>query len=179
MTRPRLRPKLRSGSLALLLVSLFALVPSALLAASRHSEGPDHVGFGNTITIDEGQSSGDIVCAFCTVRVRGNVSGDIVTFFGDVQVEPNRTVSGDSVVFGGNLGLGEQSSLGGDLVLFGGELSQASTATVHGDRVLFTGGGWLLVLLLPLLIPIGMVWLIVHLVRRQRYEFPAYPGGRF
>jgi predicted acyltransferase (DUF342 family) len=165
--------------LAHLLVCLFALAPTAALAARHRSGGGDHVGFGNTITIDEGQSSGDIVCAFCTVRVHGDVSGNIVTFFGDVQVDPNRSISGDSVLFGGNLGLGEQSSLHGSLVLFGGDLSQASTATVHGDRVLFAGSGWLLVLLLPLLIPIGIVWLIVYLVRRQRYQFPAYPGGRF
>lgn len=165
----------RIGSLVLLL----ALAPAPLLAASHHSGGPDHVGFGDTITIDEGQPSGDIVCAFCTVRVHGDVSGDIVTFFGDVQVDGNRSISGDSVLFGGDLRLGEQSSLHGSLVLFGGDLTQASTATVHGDRVLFAGGGWLLVLLLPFLIPIGIIWLIVSLIRRQRYQFPAYPGGRF
>jgi hypothetical protein len=25
---------------------------------------------------------------------------------------------------------------------------------------------------------IGVIWLIVHLVRRNRYQFPAYPQGR-
>lgn len=163
--------------LAVLLVCLLA--PTALHASHHGNRGSEHVGVGNTITIDDGQSSGDIVCAFCTVRVHGDVSGDIVTFFGDVQIDTNRNLSGDAVVFGGNLSLADQSTLHGSLVLFGGDLRQAPTAVVHGDRVLFAGGGWLLILLLPLLIPIGILWLIVHLVRRQRYQFPAYPGGRF
>jgi len=30
----------------------------------------------------------------------------------------------------------------------------------------------------PLLILIGLIWLIVYIVRRNRYQFPAYPQGR-
>ena len=164
----------RIGSRLLLAACLFA--PTVLFASShKNGNGNDHVGFGNTITVDEGQTAGDIVCAFCTVRIHGDVSGDIVTFFGDVKVDNNHSISGDSVVFGGDLGLGDQSQIHGDLVLFGGEISQAPTAIIHGDRVVFAGTGWLMVLLSPLLIPIGIIWLIVHLVRRSRYRFPAYP----
>jgi hypothetical protein len=166
----------RFGSLVLLLACLLA--PATLLAARHshgHSNGQDHVGFGDTITIDDSHPAGDIVCAFCTIRIQGDHSGDLVSFFGDVQVDNNHTLSGDSVVFGGRLGLGDQTQMHGNLVLFGGELSQAPTANISGDRVVFAGTGWLLVLLSPLLIPIGLIWLIVHLVRRQRYRFPSYP----
>lgn len=164
---------------ALLAACLLALAPSSLSATVLSSGSPDHVGFGNTITVSDGESAGDLVCMFCTVRIHGNVSGDVVTLFGDVQVDRDRAISGDMVVVGGNLSLPDQARIDGSLVVFGGDFTQPSTATVHGDRVLFTGTGWLIVLLLPLLIPIGVVWLIVYIVRRSRYQFPAYPGGRF
>ena len=137
------------------------------------------VAFGETITVDQGQTAGDIVCAFCTVKIRGDVTGDMVTFFGTVDVGEGRAISGDVVTFGGGLNLANEARIGGDLVLFGGALDQASSVQIHGDRVVFAGEGWLLVMLLPLLLPIGVVWLIVWLFRRRRYRFPAYPAGRY
>ena len=148
--------------------------------ASHHhgSNGNDHVSFGQTINVNEGETAGDIVCAFCTVRVNGDVSGDMVTFFSRVEVAPEKRIAGDAVVFGGGMDLKDDARVGGDLVIFGSDFDQAGSATDGGDHVVFAGGGWLLVLFLPLLIPIGFIWLVIHLVRRNRYVFPAYPGGR-
>jgi hypothetical protein len=40
-------------------------------------------------------------------------------------------------------------------------------------RVVGTG-----ILLLPVLFLVGIIWLIVYLVRRNRYSFPVYPQGQ-
>jgi hypothetical protein len=166
---------------AALLVCLLGFAPGVSFAASADimSHGShDHVSFGSTIDINEGDSASDIVCAFCSVRIHGNVSGDMVAFFSNVSVDNGKTISGDTVVFGGKLALADESHIDGQLVLFGGDLQQASSAVIQGDRVVMEGSGWLLITLLPFLIPIGIIWLIIHLIRRNRYQFPAYPGGR-
>jgi hypothetical protein len=49
---------------------------------------------------------------------------------------------------------------------------------IHGSRMVLPGKLWLLVPLAPLLILIGIIWLIVYLVRRNRYRYPVYPQGR-
>jgi hypothetical protein len=48
-------------------------------------------------------------------------------------------------------------------------------ATIHGSRAVSPSKIWLLLPFVPLLILIGVIWLIVWLVRRNRYQFPAYP----
>ena len=164
----------------LALAGFLVLAANGSASASFLSHGDhDKVAFGETITVDEGETAGDIVCAFCTVRVRGDLSGDMVTFFGTTELADGKAISGDVVVFGGGLKLGSESQVRGDLVLFAGDLEQAGSAVIHGDRVVLAGGGWLLLFLVPLLIPVGVIWLIVHLIRRGRYRFPAYPGGRY
>ena len=172
------RGGLRQRAGLALAATCFVLLATTPGLAAR-GDGNDRVAFGETITVSEGQTAEDIVCAFCTVRVRGDVSGDVVTFFGTTEVAEGKTIAGDLVVFGGGLKLDEGSKLQGDLVLFGGSLEQAEGAVIHGDRVALPGSAWLLVLLLPLLVPIGVIWLVVTLLRRSRYRFPAYPDGRW
>ena len=46
------------------------------------------------------------------------------------------------------------------------------------SQTVLPGRFWLLVPFAPLLIVIGIIWLIVYLVRRNRYRFPVYPNGR-
>ena len=170
----------RYFALVLLLVALLGAVPTQLSAAMlRRADGShDQVGFGETIDIDEGHPVHDVVCFFCTVHVHGDLNGDLVSFFGNVDVSEGRTIAGDVVMFGGNFSLANEARLEKDLVVFGADLNQASTSSVRGDRVVFAGGAWLLAILLPLLIPIGIIWLVVRVVFRRPYRFPAYPGGR-
>jgi len=54
----------------------------------------------------------------------------------------------------------------------------APGAMIHGSRMVLSNRMWLLLPFAPLLILIGLIWLVVHLVRRNRYQFPAYPHGR-
>ncbi|RSL17800.1 hypothetical protein EDE15_3349 [Edaphobacter aggregans] len=138
----------------------------------------DRVSVGSDITVAEGETVGDIVCAFCSVRIHGDVSGDVVALLGSVTVDAGRSIHGDTAIMGGDLNLGEGSSIGGDVSIMAGDANLASGSTIRGSQSIFPGRFWLLLPLLPLLIPIGIIWLIVYLVRRRRYRFPVYPQGR-
>ncbi len=105
--------------------------------------------------------------------MHGDAGGDVVMFFGKIYVDPGRTIQGDLVSFGGRIALGKDANVAGDAVAFGSRLEEAEGASIHGDRVVLPGPEWLLlVALAPVLILAGLVWLVVWLVRRQRYDVP-------
>ena len=138
----------------------------------------DRASFGSDITVAEGETSGDIACAFCSVHIHGDVKGDVAVLFGSVTVDPTHTISGDVAILGGDLNLADETRVGGDVAILAGNANMAYAAAIHGDRTVLPGRFWLLIPFAPLLILIGIIWLIVYLVRRNRYEFPVYPNGR-
>ncbi len=159
----------------LLLAAVLLLVATTPAFAKSDN---DRVSIGSDITVAEGETVSDIVCVFCSIRVHGDVSGDVVALLGSVTVDAGRGIRGDTAIMGGDLNLGEGASVGGDVSVMAGDANLASGATIGGSRAIFPGRFWLLLPLLPLLIPIGIVWMIVYLVRRRRYRFPVYPQGR-
>ena len=159
-----------------LLLAVAVLLVYALPAFAKSSE--DRANVGGNITIAEGETAGDIACVFCTVRVHGEVRGDVAVLFGKIQVDPGRTISGDLAALGADLSLGEGATVGGDVAIAGGDANLAPGATIHGSRAISPSRIWLLLPFAPLLILIGLIWLIVYFVRRNRYQFPAYPRGR-
>lgn len=159
-----------------LFLAVAVLLLYALPAFAKSSE--DRANVGGNITIAEGETAGDIACVFCTIRVHGEVKGDVAVLFGKIQVDPGRTISGDVAALGADLSLGEGATVGGDVAIAGGDANLAPGAMIHGSRAISPSRIWLLVPFAPLLILIGLIWLIVYLVRRNRYQFPAYPQGR-
>jgi hypothetical protein len=160
----------------LLLTAAVLLLLPATSAFARSSN--DHVGFGQDISVSAGDTAGDVVCAFCSVNIHGDVQGDVAVLMGTVTVDSGRNISGDVAILGGDLNLGEESSVGRDVAIAAGNLNMPPSATVRGQRNVLSGHLWLLVPFAPLLIIAGIIWLIVSLVRRNRYQFPAYPNGR-
>jgi hypothetical protein len=158
----------------LLAVGLFLVY--ALPAFAKGSD--DRASVGNDITIAEGETAGDVACLFCFVHVHGDVKGDVAVMFGRVEVDPGRSISGDVAALGADMNLGEGSTVGGDVAIAGGDANLAPGAMIHGSRTVLSSRIWLLLPFAPLLILIGLIWLIVYLVRRNRYQFPAYPHGR-
>jgi hypothetical protein len=158
------------------LLAVGLLLASALPAFAKGSE--DRAGVGNDITIAEGETAGDIACVFCSVRVHGDVRGDVAVMFGRIEIDPGHTISGDVAALGADMNLGEGATVGGDVAIAAGDAKLAPGAMIHGSRMVLANRMWLLLPFAPLLIFIGLIWLIVHLVRRNRYQFPAYPQGR-
>jgi hypothetical protein len=160
---------------SLLIAALLLLSSSATtLAQASESNSADHAGLGHDITV----TAGDIACAFCSVRVHGDVRGDVAVLFGSISVDASHNISGDVAVLGGDLSLRDDASIGGDVAIAAGDLYKSSGAVIRGSQAVFPGRLWLLVPIAPLLILIGLIWLVVYLVRRNRYRAPVYPSGR-
>jgi len=159
---------------------LFAAVVLMLACtpAFARSGGDDRVAVFSDVTVPDGESVGDIACAFCTVRVHGEVKGDIATFLGSIKVDEGRNISGDVASLGGDLELGQDASVGGDVAIAAGEVRHGSGAAIRGQQTILPGRFWLLLPFAPLLILAGLIWLVVYIVRRNRYQFPVYPAGR-
>jgi hypothetical protein len=159
-----------------LFLAIALLLATTLPAFAR--SGNDHATVGNDVTIAEGDTSGDIACVFCNVRIHGDVRGDIAVLFGKVELDPGRSISGDVAALGADLDLGPGSTVGGDIALAAGDANLAPGAMVHGSSMVLPGRIWLLLPFAPFLFVIGVIWLIVYIVRRNRYQFPVYPHGR-
>ena len=159
-----------------LLLAVGLLFATALPTFAKGSD--DRASVGNDITIAEGETAGDIACVFCSVHVHGDVRGDVAVLFGRIQVDPGHTISGDLAALGADLNLGEGATVGGDVAIAAGDANLAPGAMIHGSRTVLSNRMWLLLPFAPLLILIGVIWLIVYLVQRNRYQFPAYPQGR-
>lgn len=156
---------------ALLLVSLAAIPASA-------SSSDDRATFGRDIIVARDQTASDIACAFCTIRVHGEVKGDVAVLFGRVIVDPGQSISGDVATLGADLELGEGATVDGDVAIVAGNTKLTEGATIGGDRVVLSSPLWLLLPLAPFMILAGIIWLVVWFVRRSRYQYPAYPQGR-
>jgi hypothetical protein len=144
-----------------LLVAALLLMLAGTPAFARSSE--DRVAVGNDITIADGESAGDIACAFCTVHVHGQVKGDIATFLGSVTVDAGRSIDGDVASLGGDLEMGPDASVGGDVAIAAGEVKTGPGATIHGEQTVLPGRFWLMLPFAPLLIFAGVIWLIVYI----------------
>jgi hypothetical protein len=160
----------------LLLISALLFLSAVPPSFARSSE--DRASVGNDITVSEGETVGDVACAFCSVRIHGNVKGDVAVLFGSVAIDSSQAVSGDVAILGGDLKLGEDGRVGGDVAIAGGRAYLDSDATIHGSRAILPGRLWVLLPFAPLLILIGIIWLIVYLVRRNRYRYSVYPTSR-
>lgn len=171
-----MRRKLHPAVL-LLMIATIALTPVSASAKQRHNAN-DRASVGSDITIAEGESAGNIACAFCSVHLHGDATGDVAVAFGSVIVDSGHTISGDTAIVLGDLRLGEGSKVNGDLAILGGSERLSDGAAVQGDRSVIPAPLGTLILLSPLLILIGIIWLIVYFVRRNRYHFPVYPQGQ-
>ena len=161
------------------LVSAALLLLLAVPGFAKGSHGGnDRASFGSDITVSEGETVGDVACAFCSVHLHGDVTGDVAVAFGSVTVEPGHSIAGDTAIVGGDLNLGEGSAVNGDLAVMAGNANLAEGAAIHGSRAVVPPPIGTLILLSPFLVLGGLIWLIVYLVRRRRYSFPVYPQGR-
>jgi hypothetical protein len=133
--------------------------------------GRDRTQVGSNISVGPGEEVGEVTCFGCSVRVRGQVSGDVTTFGGTVVIEEQGQVGGDITTFAGGIHLGKGVTVNGDVTVFGGRLQRDPEATVGGDVTRMGGPGWVLVIFLAPLVFLGfflalIVWVIRRLLRR-------------
>ena len=173
-----------------LVLCLFGAALAMAAIPARASQ--DAVQFFRNIDVTPDSPIHDAVCFFCSVRVEGEVEGDIVVFFGSVRL--NGQAHHDVVDFFGKVSAADDSSIGGDLVSFFGSVRLGENVTVHKDVVAMFGNirapasvsigkdrvvfsPW--IFFGPLLVILLVVYVIVHEIRAhhlrqfaQRYPLP-------
>ena len=171
MRQGRLRPG--AWWCAATLFTLVCLLLPMRLRALRHDgddeDDRDRVGLFQTMVISEGQPVDDVACAFCTIQVDGDVHGDLAVMFSTVNVAPGRTISGDVATMFSSLILGEGDRVNGDMANLLSTVSLPDSAHVQGDKAIFASGLGLGMIFAPLLIVVGLIWLLVWVVRRMSY----------
>ena len=159
-----------AGLIALCLaLLLLGLVPLAGARARDHAEVSDRVGLFNTIDVHGNEEVGDIACMFCTVNLDGDVRGDIAVMFGTVNGASDRTISGDVAVLFSTLRLGSDTHVHGDMATALSTVQLAPGVVIDGDKAVFSSGLGATVILAPLLLLAGFIWLMVWLIRRIMY----------
>jgi len=148
----------------------FLLIPASLFASSD----PDRVQFNHDIRIGPNDKVGDVTCIGCSVRVRGQVSGDVTAIAGSVFLEQGASIAGDVTVVGGNAHAESATQVAGDLTAIGGDLLRDPQAAVSGDVTTVGGGRWVfLIFLTPFLFLGGIIALIIWMVQRSRHPAPV------
>ncbi len=164
----------RPVSLLLSLIAAAALLalPATSLARSHDHDGDNRISIFSTIDVGEGETVGDVACVFCTVNLHGDVQGDVAVLFGTVSTDTDRTLSGDVATLFSTLRVGDRTHIHGDLAAALSTVQLGSEVVVDGDRKVLASGLGLSMLIAPLLLVAGVVWLVVWIVRRVL--FPAY-----
>ena len=160
--------KSRHGSVCRLLsaVTLFSVV-LAIPAFAKNN--PSYTQVGHNINIGPNDSVGDLTCFGCSIRVRGQVAGDVTTFGGSVVIEDQAQVAGDLTTFGGDIRLDHGVKVAGDATVFGGQIRRDPAATISGDVTTMGGHGWVVPIVLAPFFVLGLlVALVIWLVQRMR-----------
>lgn len=134
------------------------------VASSAHAE--DRVAMFSTILVTRDRPAADVACIFCTVRVEGDVRGDVAVMFGTVSVAEGRTISGDVAMLFSSLKAEEGARINGDVATMFSSAQIAPSAHIRGDRAMLGSGLGAAVLIGPILLVVGLVWLMVWGLRR-------------
>lgn len=94
-------------------------IARARVAATLDGEGLDRAGFGEAVTVEEGERVDEVVAFGDDVNVAGHVLGDAVSFGGNVVIARTGQVDGDAVSFGGRVEVQDGGMLAGDRVAMG------------------------------------------------------------
>jgi hypothetical protein len=147
--------------------TLMLLASSAMLASADANR--DRFQTGRDIRIEADERVGDVTCLNCSIYIRGQAGGDILTIHGNVVVYEGAQIGGDIASLAGNVRLESGAQVGGDVASIGGAVRRDSGATVGGDVSSMPGAGWVFaILVLPLLFLGGIIALIIWLVQRNR-----------
>src|SRR5690606_20550633 len=91
---------------------------------------------GQDHQVRAGDSVQDAVVVFGSIVVDGEVCGDLVAVFGNVDLGPDAYVRNALTVVGGRLTVAEGADVEGDLVVVGGAMDAPSTFSPGRDQVL-------------------------------------------
>lgn len=85
------------------------------------------------MTIEKGESVGDVTVLGGSVDVLGDVDGDLAVFGGSAHVHEGGEVHGDAVTLGGSLEVDDGATIDGDVTRIGGSFHSGTGAHLGGD----------------------------------------------
>lgn len=133
----------------------------------------DRTSWGHNISIGPNEQASDVTCIGCSIRIRGQVAGDVTSVAGSIFIEDQGQVAGDVTAVAGNVALDKAVKIAGDVTVVGGEMRRDSQANVAGDVTSVGGRGWIVPILLAPIVILGLlVAFIVWLVQRLRRPAP-------
>jgi cytoskeletal protein CcmA (bactofilin family) len=155
------------------LFSACVLVCLAVSTTAFAASKADRTSWGHNISVGPNEQVADVTCIACSIRVRGQVAGDVTTVGGSVLVEDQGQVAGDVTAVAGNVSLDKAVKIAGDVTVVGGEMRRDSQASVGGDVTAVGGRGWIVPILLAPFVILGLlVAFIVWLIQRRRRPAP-------
>ena len=139
---------------------------------------PERTQFSRDIRVEVGESAGDVTCINCSIYVRGKVDGDATAIHGSIVVEQGGAIGGDVTAVWGDIRADNGASISGDSTAVAGALRTQPQANLRGDRTSLEGTQWVLAIVLPPIILIGLIIaLIIWLVQRFSRPEPL-PAGQ-
>jgi hypothetical protein len=124
---------------------------------------------GHNINVGPNDQVSDVTCFGCSIRVRGQVAGDVTAFGGNIVIEEHAQVAGDVTTFGGDIRLDQGVKVAGGATVFGGQIRRDPGASISGDVTTMGGHGWLVPIVLAPFLAIGLlVAFLIWVVQRAR-----------
>lgn len=152
-----------------------------LCLPSFAGSSPDRTQFGHDIHVQAGERVGDVTCVNCSIYIRSQVAGDVTAIHGNVVLETGSEVAGDVTAVWGNVRTESGTHMSGDLTAVAGSVRRDPASTTSGDVTSLEGTKWLLAIILPPIIFVGLIIaLVIWLLQRNRGKMtaPTYvPAG--
>jgi hypothetical protein len=160
----------------LFLFSALALLALSSPATALAAANASYTEIGRNINIGPNDQVGDLTCIACSIRIRGQVAGDVTSVAGNIVIENPAQIAGDVTAVGGNVHLDRGAKIAGDATVVAGDLRRDPAATIAGDVTTVGGHDWMIPILLAPFIVLGLLAaLVVWLVQRARR--PALPAA--
>jgi hypothetical protein len=148
----------------------------AISTVALARDNPTYTQWGHDISVGPNDKTGDLTCLGCTVRVRGQVAGDVTTVGGSIAIEDQGQVAGDVTSVGGDVRVDSAVKISGDVTVVGGTLHRDPEASIAGDVTAVGGHGWIVpILLFPFVLIGALVAFVVWLVQRLRRPAVSAP----
>jgi hypothetical protein len=165
----------RLHALCALATAAFSML--AFTAATGAQRSPDYTQIGHDINVSPGQEVGEVTCISCSIRIRGQVSGEATTVGGSIFIEDQAQVAGEVTAIAGDVRLDREVKVSGDVTVVGGEIRRAPEAQIAGDVTSVGGRAWIpLILIVPFLFLGLLIALVVWVIRRFRRPAAAVPA---
>ncbi|HZD50339.1 MAG TPA: hypothetical protein VE178_16470 [Silvibacterium sp.] len=151
-----------------ILIAFLALLFAATAAPRAHAE-EDRVSFFHNVSVAEGEEVQNLVCILCSIRNDGDVHQNAVAILGSIR--SNGAIDENAVSILGGVNLGQEAHIGGNCVAILGSVSRYTNEQIGQNVVQIPFA----ILLIPVFILAGIVYLIRSLVWRSRLPYPMPP----